>query len=296
MEIIKRKILLEDYINRQEGPNYGQMTATTFYINVQLNSDMKDMGMFTNLEFINKDPFFVNYSGMYRPLWERLETLGIASNFNFYNNPTANFDVTGDTLCIRDRNKVLGDFLFRGITVTGFTSNRLDVVSSYGFMGNDRFIPGFDVILEEYVNYTGGTVLGGTRVVSNQNLKPIIYTEDADINNLATIGTLNQIDGIVLTTNTGNTRTIEGTIISPYTIDTTSFSFQGQSLNNTNVVLSALTKEEYLLHITQPPKVDSNIFIDRGSTTVLQSHLQLGEINSMAQLVEYGNGFYNIVR
>jgi len=57
-----------------------------------------------------------------------------------------------------------------------------------------------------------------------------------------------------------------------------------------------LTIEEYLLHITEEPKIESELFIDRGDTDVLQKHLQMGEITSMGDLINYGNGFYNIIR
>jgi hypothetical protein len=72
--------------------------------------------------------------------------------------------------------------------------------------------------------------------------------------------------------------------------------YHGQGVNETNSVLSALTIEEYLLHITQPPKVQSDVFIDRGSTDVLQHHLQLGEITTIGDLVNYGNNYYNIIK
>jgi hypothetical protein len=70
--------------------------------------------------------------------------------------------------------------------------------------------------------------------------------------------------------------------------------YHGQGVNETNSTLSALTIEEYLLHITQKPKVDSDLFIDRGEASVLQSHLQMSEITTLEQLVNYNNGYYNI--
>jgi len=70
--------------------------------------------------------------------------------------------------------------------------------------------------------------------------------------------------------------------------------YHGQGVNETNSTLAALTIQEYLLHITQKPKVYSDLFIDRGGTSVLQSHLQMSEIITMEQLVNYGNGYYNI--
>jgi hypothetical protein len=46
MEIIKRKISLDNYTSRKKN-TWGQMTATTFYVNVFFKQDMDDMGIGT---------------------------------------------------------------------------------------------------------------------------------------------------------------------------------------------------------------------------------------------------------
>ena len=69
-----------------------------------------------------------------------------------------------------------------------------------------------------------------------------------------------------------------------------------EGFNATNVHLSATTKEEYLFGITSSPTVFNDLFIDRGRATVIQSHMQLGEIKNMSELMNYGNGFYKIQR
>jgi hypothetical protein len=58
--------------------------------------------------------------------------------------------------------------------------------------------------------------------------------------------------------------------------------------------LSALTKEEYLFGIISPPEVQSDVFIDRGATSVLDMHLRLSEIGNISELTRYGNGFYKL--
>jgi hypothetical protein len=62
------------------------------------------------------------------------------------------------------------------------------------------------------------------------------------------------------------------------------------------VSLSALTKEEYLFGIISPPEVQSDVFIDRGITTVMDKHLRMSEIKNLGQLSRYGNGFYNLTK
>jgi hypothetical protein len=53
MELIKRKILLEDSIDRNyDSLTWGQVTATTFYINVMVTQNIDNMGMFKDITFI----------------------------------------------------------------------------------------------------------------------------------------------------------------------------------------------------------------------------------------------------
>ena len=70
--------------------------------------------------------------------------------------------------------------------------------------------------------------------------------------------------------------------------------YNSEGFNKTNVDLSATTKEEYLFGITSSPTVVNDLFIDRGRNAVIQSHMQLGEIKNMTDLINYGNGFYNL--
>ncbi len=76
----------------------------------------------------------------------------------------------------------------------------------------------------------------------------------------------------------------------------TEVSFKSQGLNKTNSDLKALTKEEYLLSIISKPEIKSDIFIDRGSNNVLESHLRLREIETLDHLVNYNGGYYNITK
>lgn len=55
-----------------------------------------------------------------------------------------------------------------------------------------------------------------------------------------------------------------------------------------------LTKEEYLINFSLPPKVDVNVTIDRGGLSAFESHYKLSECNTMQDLVNYGNNFFNL--
>ena len=55
-----------------------------------------------------------------------------------------------------------------------------------------------------------------------------------------------------------------------------------------------LTKEEYLTNFSLPPKVDVNVTIDRGGVSAFEKHYKLSECNTMQDLVNYGNNFFNL--
>src|SRR5210317_986274 len=104
MEIIKKKINLEDYTSRQND-SWGEMTATTFNINVFISQDTDDMGVYTDL------PFTANASATY--------------DSNIFSPDT------------RFPGKSFDEHLFDGIDISGYTEDRLDVVKSYDRL--DRF-------------------------------------------------------------------------------------------------------------------------------------------------------------
>ena len=55
-----------------------------------------------------------------------------------------------------------------------------------------------------------------------------------------------------------------------------------------------LAKEEYLTAFSLPPKVDVNVTIDRGGVSAFEKHYKLSECNTMQDLTQYGNNFFNI--
>ena len=71
MEIIRRKILLENSIDRMTGSTYGVLTATTFNISIFLTQKFDDMGLFTDMPFIQTSPLLTtppaDFIGIGRP-------------------------------------------------------------------------------------------------------------------------------------------------------------------------------------------------------------------------------------
>ena len=53
-----------------------------------------------------------------------------------------------------------------------------------------------------------------------------------------------------------------------------------------------LTKEDYLINFSSPPKVDVNVTIDRGGVSAFERHYKLAECNTMQDLENYANGWF----
>ncbi len=291
MELLKRKILLEDSTDRNyNSSTYGVMTATSFYIKVMLTQNMDDMGLFTDIEYIPSVDF-LSAPPDYSLLINKLIISGITFPFMTGGTPPIMTGITGtNEITLRLTGKTAPNYYFyTNQKVSGATDTKIDDVKSYKITNPYRI--GFDTAKKAYINYTGTIINGVNRVFSIG--EPSIYVFDT-LNN-ANIGTSNQITGLLYKDYTGITRTvsIDNNLV---TIPLTTVEYIGEGWNQTNVSLSALTKEEYLFGIISTPEVQSDVFINRGTTTVMELHLKLSEIKNLGQLDRYGNNFYNLTK
>lgn len=276
MQLIKRKILLEESTDRNyNSPTYGTVTATSFYIKVMLLQNMDDMGMFTDVIYL---PNFINNNTAvnYSILIDKLSASGIT--FPFMSGITPSISESGTSISIRVTGKTESDYFnFTNNVITGETESRAEDVRAYSNL--QPYELNFDTKTEVYTNFTGGTVNGVDRVTSLGN--PFVYTFDADAND-SNIGYSGQTNGLLYQDTTGITA---NTIVS----------YRNEGWNQTNTSLSAITKEEYLFGIISKPEIKSDVFIDRGITTIFEKHLKMSEITNLDELMRYGKGFYNMV-
>ena len=275
MELIQRKILLENSIDRNyNSSTYGMLTATSFFINVSLTQNIDDMGMFTDIIYIPKS-IGLNTSVDYTPLIEKLSTSGITFPFMNGITPTVVPTLNSD---IRATGTTQADYYhYTDKTITVQTESRIEDVRAYG--ANQQYRINFDTNSETYTNFTGETVNGVDRVT--QLVPKQVYVFDVDKND-PNIGTSNQKNGLLYVNDTATT--------------VTTVSYIGEGWNKTNVSLSALTKEEYLFGIISKPEVKSDVFINRGITVVFEKHLKLSEITNLDELARYGRGYYNLMK
>lgn len=294
MEVIKRKILLEEAIARNySGDTWGTVTATTFYLDIQLNQTIDDMGLFTDINYLPKQERgssnpLVDYS----ILIQKLQDLGIS--FPFINGTVPiNFSsilTPTDRAVLRLPTKPLSHYYYYGNNpLTGSTDSKIDDVRSY--KRGVPYIAGFNINEEIYLNYKNISINGVDRVTNISDPKIYVFDTTADLS----IGMPTQTTGIQYKDYSVSTI---NPILLPEGIDlpTTTFRFISEGWNQRNTSLSAITKEEFLLGIISRPEVENDVFIDRGVVPVLDYHLRLSEIKNLGQLQQYGNGYYNIDR
>ena len=301
MDVIKRKISFEPATVRYTGGTvpYGTMTADTFYIKIMLTQNADDMGIYTDINFEEEDK---NGSQPdYTILINKLSSSGFTFPFMLGGQPQPSTQPI-NTTDIRVTGKELADYWAYASKITGATDSKITDVRSYSKLQN--YISGFDVDKTPYTNYVGANIDGRTRVtalntITTSNFKGRELTGTTyvfDANNDVNIGTDNQTSGILYKDFSGNSRTVINEIGAINSITLTEMEFIGEGWNETNTSLSAITKEEYLFGITERPEVYSDVFIDRGDTTVFEKHLRFSEIESLEHLERYNNGFYKLVK
>lgn len=70
--------------------------------------------------------------------------------------------------------------------------------------------------------------------------------------------------------------------------------YKSGGLTSNNSVGTSKVKLEYLIGVVDTPKINADIFIDRGNNSSFDRHLRLGDIKSINDLHRYGNGYFNI--
>ena len=277
MELIRRKILIESLTSRQPGDDYGKVTGDSIYIKVMLTQNIDDMGMFTDYDYIPLNCVSHEYD--------------INHTYDT-NGKTVDTTFTDSTSISLEKPMTVEDY-FSSINpmVTGYTDSKLTAYKTYNRVTpyNTAFIANSGA----YTNYEGDDINGISKITSLSG--PTGYTVDA--NDDVYIGTDKQSAGILYEDYT-KTRLIykQDVISGNVTIPVTTFKIKSEGWNETNVSLSALTKEEVYLYITSPPEIQSDVNIDRGVTTVFEPHLRLAEVESIGHLEMYGNGYYNIIK
>ena len=147
--------------------------------------------------------------------------------------------------------------------ITGFTSHKLDLVSTY-----DKNNP-FQI---------------GVNGVTNVEYDPTNLTANTKV--YYTIGNVDYITDYRKNVSISNSRQPYGSQF-PTIFKTT---MSGYDFDDYFSI-----KEEAKMGLVFPPKVSNELFIERMSVAVFERHSRLSEIKTLDGLIEYRNGYYNII-
>lgn len=222
-----------------------------------------------NLNKIEGDFLYFNIH-----LTQKIDDMGMFTDFPVISNLDERELTLSDKFGRPDNVSIESWFDENSILLSGTTDSRLLELRTYNL--NDPYLVNFDVDAGVYSDYEGNIVDGVTRVTKyDENEKIYVF----DTNNDTNIGTDNQTTGLRYIDSNNNTKVL----------------FIGQGNNNLNSSLSAIIKEDYLMGVTGVLETKSDIFIDRGTTNVMERILKMSEVNNLNQLIAFGNGYFNVV-
>jgi hypothetical protein len=88
---------------------------------------------------------------------------------------------------------------------------------------------------------------------------------------------------------------ISGITYFDYIDGPTVFITQSSGITPDSIVCSALTKNEVLLNVISETEVQSDVFIERGKLSPLESMMRIGEVDNVGDLVKYGYKFFTLI-
>lgn len=79
-----------------------------------------------------------------------------------------------------------------------------------------------------------------------------------------------------------------------YNDGTTLYIVQSSGLTVNDLIMTAITKEEYLLNVVDQPEIFSNVYIERGKVSPFEKVKRLNEVSTIGGLVSYGYGYFKV--
>lgn len=236
---------IEEYLN--ENPKYGQIDKTFIVFPIFIRQKADDMGLFTDENYQEADVLLNQEPDPYK----RLAGL-----------PVENY------------------FTFDEQLISGYTESQLERVRSYN--QNNPYIVGLNLDDLPSKGFTG---------VLEDKSNSILYVIGGKIDST---GNYIENTGVIYET-FDETRLVQDARTGNFVeIPVTVFKYLNKGYRDYNINVYANIKEEKYLGVVFPPQVDNDVFIDRGTVNVMERHLKLSEIDSVEQLERYGQGFFNV--
>ena len=186
------------------------------------------------------------------------EVFFVPSGGNWLETPISyNYIFSGDSYC--ENNSPCCDFITVPFLVTGYTFSRVNDLEVYG----------------KKVDLALGKFKPGVTVTGPNGSEGVWWGPSPD--GLYTAYTINNINYY------------------DYVDGSTVFVVESSGCTS-DLICSAITKNEVLMNVISEIEVQSNVFAERGKNTALEYIQRLGEVRNMGQLDSYGYGFFNVIK
>jgi hypothetical protein len=300
MELIKRKRSIENYVVRYvperlrgepeldiNAPDYfygkipdfkvdsdwkymrdanGNDIPNTVDIDVFLTQDFDDMGIFTDAEFSALTPYLTQVPANMVPfnsfVYGRfVDMVGTATTqsapLSFYTPSNKSVNGTSDDANLR--------------TVESYILDTITELPDYD--------PGLNLAEDITIRFDG---------VIAETPADVTYILGGDADTSGNFIPNTGVRFITFKNEYINTEDQEG---NPIRYRSTNFYSPVGGINNNNVILSALTKQEEYSGIVFKPEVESEVFIDRGVENIFEKHAMLSEIKTTNDIDNNRGGF-----
>ncbi len=81
-----------------------------------------------------------------------------------------------------------------------------------------------------------------------------------------------------------------------YSDGTTIYFIQSSGFTDDNIVGVPITKDEFLLKITDQGQIQTDVYIERGKQSAYERVQRIGEVDNLGDMINYGYGFFNVVQ
>jgi hypothetical protein len=168
-----------------------------------------------------------------------------------------NYIYSGDSDCDASLSGFTTFLSASTVTITGFTDSRLDDIEVYASLGDPNFHLGKYKI---GLPVTGASNNVGTYWGANPNGYTAYTINDVDYLDFPEKLTLFVVTGVT----------------------------------QIEMICEPLTKNEALLNVIDEPQIITNVFIERGKTSGIETMVRLGEVDNFGDLNNYGYGFFRV--
>lgn len=183
---------------------------------------------------------------------------------------------------------------FGSVNFVGGTGNWAGIPTTYDYI----FTGDSENLISQQIssNYTAIPFLVSgythSRVKDLEQYGPVKYKPGVSVT--GSTGFVGQYIGPLATDPLVITYIIDGVIYYDYPDGITYYEVMSSGITSDMIWQLPIVKEEALMGVAMAPEVQSNVFVERGKNSMLETLQRLGEVDNIGDVRKYGYGFFNV--